>query len=317
MATRRPTATAPYRCTECGWTTLKWVGRCGECQQWGTVVEASEQTGIIRSVTPVAPGAERAARPITAHRHRATPRAARPASASSTACSAAASCPAPRSCSRASRASASRRCCSRSRRSARASRAARAVRERRGVDRPGAPARRAHRRAARRALPRGRDRPRDDPRARRRGEARPPDRRLGADGLVRRCPRAWPGIRARCARWRRPSSASRRTAACPSSSSATSRRTGRSPGPRILEHLVDVVCQFEGDRQTSLRFVRALKNRFGPTDEVGCFDMTGDGHRRGPRSERPVPRARQPRARHVRDDRARGASRAARSRCRR
>src|SRR5690606_23300769 len=42
-------------------------------------------------------------------------------------------------------------------------------------------------------------------------------------------------------------------------------------------HLVDVVCQFEGDRQTALRFVRALKNRFGPTDEVGCFEMTGDG----------------------------------------
>ena len=64
MATRRPTA-APYRCTECGWTTLKWVGRCGECQQWGTVVESAEQTGIIRSVAPVAPGAGRAARPIT------------------------------------------------------------------------------------------------------------------------------------------------------------------------------------------------------------------------------------------------------------
>jgi DNA repair protein RadA/Sms len=37
------------------------------------------------------------------------------------------------------------------------------------------------------------------------------------------------------------------------------------------------VCHFEGDRQTSLRFLRALKNRFGPTDEVGCFEMTGDG----------------------------------------
>jgi DNA repair protein RadA/Sms len=54
-------------------------------------------------------------------------------------------------------------------------------------------------------------------------------------------------------------------------------KDGSIAGPRILEHLVDVVCQFEGDRQTSLRFVRALKNRFGPTDEVGCFDMTGDG----------------------------------------
>ncbi len=64
-AARRPTQTAPYRCTECGWTTLKWVGRCGECQQWGTVVEAAEQTGILRSVTPVSPGAARAAQPIT------------------------------------------------------------------------------------------------------------------------------------------------------------------------------------------------------------------------------------------------------------
>jgi len=54
-------------------------------------------------------------------------------------------------------------------------------------------------------------------------------------------------------------------------------KDGSIAGPRVLEHLVDVVCQFEGDRQTSLRFVRALKNRFGPTDEVGCFTMTGEG----------------------------------------
>ncbi len=54
-------------------------------------------------------------------------------------------------------------------------------------------------------------------------------------------------------------------------------KDGSIAGPRTLEHLVDVVCQFEGDRQTSLRFVRTLKNRFGPTDEVGCFEMTGDG----------------------------------------
>lgn len=54
-------------------------------------------------------------------------------------------------------------------------------------------------------------------------------------------------------------------------------KDGSIAGPRLLEHLVDVVCQFEGDRHTSLRFVRALKNRFGPTDEVGCFEMTGDG----------------------------------------
>jgi DNA repair protein RadA/Sms len=54
-------------------------------------------------------------------------------------------------------------------------------------------------------------------------------------------------------------------------------KDGQVAGPRILEHLVDVVCHFEGDRQTALRFIRALKNRFGPTDEVGCFEMTGDG----------------------------------------
>ncbi|MGV8886362.1 MAG: DNA repair protein RadA [Microbacteriaceae bacterium] len=54
-------------------------------------------------------------------------------------------------------------------------------------------------------------------------------------------------------------------------------KDGSIAGPRLLEHLVDVVLHFEGDRQTALRFVRAIKNRFGPTDEVGCFEMTGDG----------------------------------------
>src|SRR5699024_3152228 len=59
-------------------------------------------------------------------------------------------------------------------------------------------------------------------------------------------------------------------------------KDGNVAGPRVLEHLVDVVCHFEGDRQTSLRFVRALKNRFGPTDEVGCFEIAGDGIREVP-----------------------------------
>ena len=54
-------------------------------------------------------------------------------------------------------------------------------------------------------------------------------------------------------------------------------KDGQIAGPRVLEHLVDVVCHFEGDRGTALRFVRAVKNRFGPTDEVGCFEMTGEG----------------------------------------
>ena len=54
-------------------------------------------------------------------------------------------------------------------------------------------------------------------------------------------------------------------------------KDGSIAGPRTLEHLVDVVCQFEGDSQTALRMLRAVKNRFGPTDEVGCFDMSGEG----------------------------------------
>ncbi|MEY5017268.1 MAG: repair protein RadA [Actinomycetota bacterium] len=54
-------------------------------------------------------------------------------------------------------------------------------------------------------------------------------------------------------------------------------KDGTIAGPRTLEHLVDVVVHCEGDRQTALRFVRAFKNRFGPTDEVGCFEMVGSG----------------------------------------
>lgn len=54
-------------------------------------------------------------------------------------------------------------------------------------------------------------------------------------------------------------------------------KDGTIAGPRTLEHLVDVVCQFEGDRHSRLRLVRAVKNRYGPTDEVGCFDLTERG----------------------------------------
>jgi DNA repair protein RadA/Sms len=50
-------------------------------------------------------------------------------------------------------------------------------------------------------------------------------------------------------------------------------KDGSVAGPRLLEHIVDVVVSFEGDRHQQLRVVRATKNRFGPTDEVGCFDL--------------------------------------------
>lgn len=54
-------------------------------------------------------------------------------------------------------------------------------------------------------------------------------------------------------------------------------KDGAIAGPRVLEHLVDVVVQFEGERHSRLRLVRAVKNRYGPTDEVGCFDMGDNG----------------------------------------
>ena len=54
-------------------------------------------------------------------------------------------------------------------------------------------------------------------------------------------------------------------------------KDGGIAGPRLLEHLVDVVCHFEGDRHTRLRLLRAVKNRYGPTDEVGCFELTDTG----------------------------------------
>ena len=54
-------------------------------------------------------------------------------------------------------------------------------------------------------------------------------------------------------------------------------KDGSIAGPRLLEHLVDVVLNFEGERHSRLRLIRAMKNRFGASDEVGCFDMTENG----------------------------------------
>ncbi len=54
-------------------------------------------------------------------------------------------------------------------------------------------------------------------------------------------------------------------------------KEGAIAGPRSLEHLVDVVLHFEGDRSSALRMVRGVKNRFGAADEVGCFLMHDNG----------------------------------------
>ena len=54
-------------------------------------------------------------------------------------------------------------------------------------------------------------------------------------------------------------------------------KDGSIAGPKTLEHLVDAVVSLEGERFAALRLVRAAKNRFGSTDEVGVFEMAGSG----------------------------------------
>jgi DNA repair protein RadA/Sms len=54
-------------------------------------------------------------------------------------------------------------------------------------------------------------------------------------------------------------------------------KDGTVAGPRVLEHLVDCVLQFEGDRYRAHRILRSVKNRFGSTNELGVFEMTGTG----------------------------------------
>jgi DNA repair protein RadA/Sms len=54
-------------------------------------------------------------------------------------------------------------------------------------------------------------------------------------------------------------------------------KEGLIAGPRVMEHMVDTVLYFEGERSHHFRILRAVKNRFGPTDEIGVFEMTGAG----------------------------------------
>src|SRR5882757_11480957 len=54
-------------------------------------------------------------------------------------------------------------------------------------------------------------------------------------------------------------------------------KDGQIAGPRVVEHMVDAVMSFEGEGSHQFRILRAVKNRFGPTDEIGVFEMTGGG----------------------------------------
>jgi len=274
MASRKPTAPA-YVCTECGWTTAKWVGRCGECQQWGTVTEQAAQTGIVRRVEATTPTEARRARPITSLTSQESPRrssgvaefdrvlgggivpgaaillSGEPGVGKSTLLLEVA---------------------------AAAARAGRRVLYASGEESTGQVRLRAERTgalhdelylAAETDL--GTILGHID-------EVSP--ELVIVDSVQTVTSALSDGAAGQPAQVREVASALIRVAKerdLPIVIVGHVTKDGSVAGPRMLEHLVDVVCHFEGDRQTSLRFVRALKNRFGPTDEVGCFEMTGSG----------------------------------------
>ncbi|MDR2322119.1 DNA repair protein RadA [Microbacterium sp. NPDC089698] len=274
MASRKPSAPA-YVCTECGWTTAKWVGRCGECQQWGTVTEQAAQTGIVRRVEATAPASGRQARPITSLTSQESPRrssgvaefdrvlgggivpgaaillSGEPGVGKSTLLLEVA---------------------------AAAARSGRRVLYASGEESTAQVRLRAERTgalhdelylAAETDL--GTILGHID-------EVSP--ELVIVDSVQTVASALSDGAAGQPAQVREVASALIRVAKerdLPIVIVGHVTKDGSVAGPRVLEHLVDVVCHFEGDRQTSLRFVRALKNRFGPTDEVGCFEMTGSG----------------------------------------
>ncbi|GAA3939710.1 DNA repair protein RadA [Microbacterium soli] len=274
MVTRKPAPPA-FVCTECGWTTVKWVGRCGECQQWGTVQERSAQTGIVRQTDAVAPPASRTARPITQITTADAPRRSSgvaefdrvlgggivpgaaillsgdPGVGKSTLLLEVAAATA---------------------------RSGRRVLYASAEESPAQVRLRAERTGALHdelflasetdlATILGHI------------DAVAPDLvivdsvQTVASGLI-------DGAAGQPSQVREVAATLIRVAkdrGLPVIIVGHVTKDGAVAGPRVLEHLVDVVCHFEGDRQTALRFIRALKNRFGPTDEVGCFEMTGAG----------------------------------------
>lgn len=268
-------AQASYRCTECGWTTVKWVGKCGECQEWGTVVEAAKPTGILRSLKPVEISAARAARPIT----QVTPDAVthwptgidefdrvlgggivsgaaillsgEPGVGKSTLLLEVAS-----------KAAASK------------SRVLYVSAEE-SVNQ-------VHLRASRTgALHENLLIAAETDLATIVSHIDAVDPQLViVDSVQTVSSSTIEGLVGGPSQVREVAATLIRVAKernLPVLLVGHVTKDGTIAGPRLLEHLVDVVCQFEGDRQTALRFVRALKNRYGPTDEVGCFEMTGDG----------------------------------------
>ncbi len=266
--------TTAYRCTECGWTSAKWVGRCGECQSWNTVEVAAAPAGS-RGPAAVRPTASRAARPITAIdtapvEHWASgigefdrvlgggivPGAAillsgEPGVGKSTLLLEVAS-----------------RAAAGGRRVLYVSAEESAGQVRLRAERTGALHDELHLAAETDlAVILGHL-----------DEVRPD--LVILDSVQTVSSSLIDGLAGGPSQVREVAATITRVAKerdVPVLLVGHVTKDGQIAGPRLLEHLVDVVLQFEGDRQTALRFVRAQKNRFGPVDEVGCFEMTGDG----------------------------------------
>jgi len=265
----------PYACTDCGWTTIKWVGRCGECQAWGTVQEVGAQTGLVKKAKPAIILESAQARPITqvsTGAAAATPTgvgefdrvlggglvdgavillSGEPGVGKSTLLLEVA---------------------------ARAARSGTRVLYVSGEESVGQIRLRAERTGA---LADNLLLATENDLGSVLGqiEAVQPGLIL-VDSVQTIASTEIDGAAGMPSQIREVAASLISVAkekGIPTILVGHVTKDGSIAGPRVLEHLVDVVCHFEGDRQTSLRFVRSLKNRFGPTDEVGCFEMTGEG----------------------------------------
>ncbi|WP_431030704.1 DNA repair protein RadA [Plantibacter sp. RU18] len=264
-----------FRCTECGWTTAKWAGRCGECQQWGTVVEATAPTGVLGKLTPIRASDDRAARPITQAQAKETPRwssgiaefdrvlgggivpgaaillSGEPGVGKSTLLLEVAS---------------------------RAAQTGARVLYVSAEESVGQVRLRAERTGA---LHDDLFLASETDLATILGHIdQVSPQLLIVDSVQTVSSSQSDGLAGQPGQVREVSAVLTRIAKerdLPILLVGHVTKDGSIAGPRLLEHLVDVVCHFEGDRYTALRFLRALKNRFGATDEVGCFEMAGDG----------------------------------------
>ena len=239
-AAARPRTRAAYECDACGHRPPKWVGRCPECGEWGSIVDSTGGADQPASLRAVSAARRRCSRPGRSPRSAPSrPGSGRPGSASWTACSAVAWCPAPWCCWPASPAWASPPCCSTWPSSGPGAEMAEVLKTapvgpalvvsgeesasqvRLRAERLGALHERLYL-AAETDLG-------VDPRSPRRGQARPARDRLGADHLRARHSTACRAASTRSAPSPRRWSRSPRSAASPRSWSATSPRTVRSP----------------------------------------------------------------------------------------